>query len=139
VKKLKVEIEKQSNKTNKTTSSKKDDSFIIIPSNEKSVLVPHNTYGENYNNSQYYAVNVNNNHVDFMKYNTKRSFNIDANNKNSFLNVNTDSGSPSKVYESNSNLEMENEKLKIWLIELGFKNGREFDFLSQELRWFKDG
>jgi len=140
VKKLKLEIEKQSNKTNKTLSSRRDESFVNIPPTEKSIIAPHLS-GENSNNSQYYTVNINNNNnqIDFMKYNTKRSFNIDVNNKNSFYNINTDPGSPLKVYDSNNNIEMVNEKLKNWLIDLGFKNGREFDFISKELRWFKDG
>ncbi len=133
-----MEIEKQSNKTNKTISSRRDESFVNIPPTEKSVIAPQLNV-ENSNNSQYYTANINNNHIDFMKYNTKRSFNIDVNNKNSFYNINTDPGSPSKVYDSNNNMEMINEKLKNWLNDLGFKNGKEFDFMSKELRWFKDG
>ena len=110
-----------------------------MPPTEKSSRTAHLS-GENSNNSQYYTVNnTNYNPIDFMKYNTKRSFNLDVNNKNSFYNINTDPGSPSKINDSNNNLEIMNEKLKSWLIELGFKNGREFDFLRKELPWFKDG
>ena len=137
VKKLKKEIERQSSKSknNAVSSQKTEDSNLYIPPQEKSIQ---GYTGENTNYSNYYNTNTNANvnGVDFMRYNTKRSLNLDGNNKNSFYNINTDSNSPST---GDINSEDDNEKLRNWLMQLGFKNANQIDFSGKELSLFKDG
>lgn len=124
-------MDRQSSKTrtNNTVSSKQDESSVHERS--KNILVTQEINTSHYNTNG-------NNAIDFMKYNTKRSLNIDGNKKSFY--TNTDPGSPNqKQAESRNNLEIVNEKLKNWLVTLGFMDTIHYDFTGDQLPFFKDG
>lgn len=134
VHKLKKEIERQSSKTKYSSNSKQDDS--TTERSLKNILLTQNADLNNVNTSHITSNNINT--VDFMKFNTKRSLNIDSNKKSIY--INTDPSSPNKNNsDSRSNLYFFSEKIKNWLINLGINNVKEYDFTKDNLQFFKDG